>query len=273
MTTKQIVECNIDYTRVVLAVLNGKGGVGKSLLAQLLIEYILMGGLVPWVVQVDKQARLAELNDFEVITIESDPAKLRHHPSEQLTRFAPITQKAEEGGKAGVPGVLDVGANEEGNLCYWAAQSEFADDLEEFGLRAVIFIIFTTDQEAIEKAGEAYALACRTVPGAQFVFVANERFGRFKELHPQSSAQKAYDKLIKPHLGLYPLLTMPKMPEGGYEAFEPHRLRFGDVINMPIADVMSLTGSLRANAKIWRSDVAWFVGTMFEQFARLQGSK
>lgn len=146
------IRCNIDLTKVFIAVMNGKGGVGKSTLAQVLIEYLIYLLCYPLVVQVDAQARLAELNNFPITSVTSSPETVRANPSEQLTRFAVITDRAEEGGLADRPVLIDIGANEDVNFAFWATQCELDADLEEFGLQPVIFVVFTAEQEAIEKA-------------------------------------------------------------------------------------------------------------------------
>jgi hypothetical protein len=259
-------------TKVFIAIENGKGGVGKSTVAQLLIEYYLFKMLRPLVVQVDAQARLAELNNFEIATVASSPELVRADPSQQLSRFAVITDRAEEGGASGCPVIVDIGANEDQNFAFWAQQCELDADLEEFGLRPVVFVVFTAEQEAIEKAVEAAEAARRALPSANLVFVENQRFGTVDQLHPASSAHRAYAERLFPATASASYIVMPKIPANSYARFEPHRLSFSRVVQMSPAEITEITGLQRADAKICRGDVAFFLATMFDQFDKIFGA-
>tara|TARA_R110002126_G_scaffold205362_5_gene352720 strand:+ start:13135 stop:13956 length:822 start_codon:yes stop_codon:yes gene_type:complete len=268
---KTEIHCAIDMTKVFIAIENGKGGVGKSTLAQLLIEYLQFRMAMPFVIQVDVQARLAELNNFEVSTVASSPELVRADPSQQLSRFAVITDKAELGGMSGRPVVVDIGANEDQNFAYWAQQCELDADLNEFGLHPVVFVVFTAEQEAIEKALEAVESVGRALPSAHVVLVENQRFGAIGQLHPASSAHRAYAERLVPAASTTSYITMPKIPANSYARFEPHRLSFSRVVQMLPAEITEITGLPRADAKICRGDVAFFLATMFEQFDQIFG--
>ena len=268
---KTEIRCDIDMTKVFIAIENGKGGVGKSTLAQLLIEYLLFKLLLPFVVQVDAQARLAELNAFEVSTVASSPELVRADPSQQLSRFAVITDRAEQGGLSGRPVIVDIGANEDKNFAFWAQQCELDADLDEFGLRPVVFVVFTAEQEAIEKAAEAIASVGRALPSAHLVLVENQRFGSIEQLHPASSARRAYEERLSLSASSASHIVMPKIPANSYARFEPHRLSFSRVVQMSPAEITEITGLPRADAKICRGDVAFFLTTMFDQFDQIFG--
>ena len=265
--------CDIDMTKVFIAIENGKGGVGKSTVAQLLIEYWLFKMLHPLVVQVDAQARLAELNNFEVSTVASSPELVRADPSQQLSRFAVIMDRAEEGGNSGRPVIVDIGANEDQNFAFWAQQCELDADLEEFGLCPMVFVVFTAEQEAIEKAVEAIEAVRRALPSAHLVLVENQRFGAIEQLHPASSARRAFEERLSPAASTASYIVMSKIPANSYARFEPHRLSFSRVVQMSPAEITAVTGLPRADAKICRGDVAFFLATMFEQFDEIFGGR
>jgi hypothetical protein len=265
------IRCNIDLTKVFIAIMNGKGGVGKSTLAQVLIEYLIYKLCQPLVVQVDAQARLAELNNFPVTSVTSSPETVRANPGEQLTRFAVITDRAEEGGFADRPVLVDIGANEDQNFAFWAAQCELDADLEEFGLQPVIFFVFTAEQEAIEKAAEAVDAAKRAFPSARIVLVENQRFGSIAQLHLASAARKVFDQRLYPATVNAAYITMPRIAGDSYARFEPHRISFSRAVQMSPAEITAVTGLQRADAKICRGDVALFLAAMFEQFDTIFG--
>ncbi|WP_193337164.1 P-loop NTPase family protein [Devosia beringensis] len=254
----------IAIYEIFAAVMNGKGGVGKSTLAQILIEWWLFKMLHPLVVQVDAQARLSELNSFEITSVASTPELMRANPAEQLSRFAVITDKAEAGGKASQPVLVDIGANEDLNFAFWAQQCEFSADLEEFGYQPVIFVVFTAEQEAIEKAVDAVRAAQRALPMGHVVLVENQRFNAIDQLHPASSARQAFERLMAAAPSAS-YIVMPKIAGDSYARFEPHRLSFSKVVQMTPSEITAVTGLPRADAKICRGDVAFFLGSMFQQ--------
>lgn len=254
----------IAIRKIFAAIMNGKGGVGKSTLAQILIEYWLFKLLDPLVVQVDAQARLSELNSFEITSVASTPELMRANPAEQLSRFAVIMDKAEAGSQIAQPVLIDIGANEDQNFAYWAQQCELSFDLEEFGIQPVVFIVFTAEQEAIDKAIEGVRAAQRAFPTGLVVLVENQRFNAIDQLHPASSARQAFDRLMEAAPSAS-YIVMPKIVGDSYARFEPHRLAFSKVVQMTPAEITAVTGLPRADAKICRGDVAFFLGSMFQQ--------
>ena len=266
------IKCIIDMTKVYALVANGKGGVGKSFFSQILIEYWTYRGLLPYVAQVDSQARLQELNQLDVLTIPSKPELLRADPSEQLGRFRDITNRLITG-DPGQPFVLDIGANEEGNVSHWMGHSEFSEELRDLGRQPVVFIVYTAEQEAIEKAGQTARSFQKVLPDAHFVFVENRRFGAVSKLHPGSSAKKAFDQWVAPLEQKASKLVMPAVLGQSYSRFEASRTRFLEVIGLSPEEIMSRTGLERADARIARGDVGVWVRAMLKSFDELFGQE
>lgn len=266
------IKCEMDIARVYALVGNGKGGVGKSFFCQALIEYWQLRGFLPRVAQVDSQARLEELNKFEILTIPSDPQSMRRDPSEQLGRFREITNRLVVG-PHDQPFILDTGANEEQNVSFWMRQSEFYEELEEFDRLPVLFIVFTSEQESIEKAGQTAQAFAAALPDAHLVLVENRRFGRIESLHRESDAYRAYLKWIAPLEVSASTMVMPAILGQSYARFEASRTRFSDVVGMKPTEIMELTGFDRADAKIARGDVANWLATMFTNFDALFGQE
>ena len=266
---KSEIRCKIDMTKVFAAVANGKGGVGKSTFAQILIEFWLFRLLEPFFVQVDAPARRTELKSFHNTRVATSPQLVRANPGEQLSRFAVVTDLAETGSQVRRPVLVDIGANEDQNFAYWAQQAELNADLEEFGCSPVVFVVFTAEQEAIDKAVETAHSAKRALPLAHLVLVENQRFGAIEQLHPASSARRAFDERLLPAAPSASYIMMPKIAGDSYARFEPHRLNFSHVVQMSPAEITAVTGLQRADAKISRGDVAFFLGSMFEQLDAL----
>jgi cellulose biosynthesis protein BcsQ len=78
-----------DLMNTVVLVAGNKGGVGKTTTAQGCIEYLQICDIPVHIAQVDRQARLAQLNKCDVLTIESDPDAARADPALEMARSVP----------------------------------------------------------------------------------------------------------------------------------------------------------------------------------------
>lgn len=252
---------------------NTKGGVGKTSGCQTGVEYCIIRGLVPAIAQVDEQGRLAALNQSRVLTISIDPKAARENPNLELQRFGPLSDLIVDTPK-GQPVFIDLGANEDQRFGYWCRQAEVLEDIEESGRQVVLYVVYTSEQEALEKAGATARDLKRSLPISKLCLVENQRFGRIGDLVPGSAAHEAYQQHIQPLLlmdGSH-AIRMPRIRGNSYARFEQARIPFSHVARMSTAEVMDITGLGRADARIVRGDVSEWLEQMFEQLDQLFGN-
>lgn len=250
---------------------NGKGGVGKTSGCQTGIEYCIIRGLVPAIAQVDEQGRLAALNQSRVLTISIDPKAARENPNLELQRFGPLSDLIVDAPK-GQPVFIDLGANEDQRFGYWCRQAEVAEDIEESGRQVVLYVVYTSEQEALEKAGATARDLKQSLPISRLCLVENQRFGRIGDLVPGSAAHDAYQQHIQPLLQEAHTIRMPRIRGNSYARFEQARIPFSRVARMSTAEVMDITGLGRADARIVRGDVSEWLEHMFVQLDQLFGN-
>ncbi|MBS3849782.1 hypothetical protein KD146_13845 [Devosia sp. BSSL-BM10] len=250
---------------------NGKGGVGKTSDCQTGIEYAIQRGLVPAIAQVDEQGRLEALNASHVLTITIDPKAARENPNLELQRFGPLSDLMVDTPK-GRPIFIDLGANEDQRFAYWSRQAEVSEDIAESGRQVVLHIVYTSEQEAIEKAGTTARDLMRSLPVAKLCLVENQRFGRISDLVAGSAAHDAYQQHIQTLLPNAHLIRMPRIRGNSYARFEQARIPFSRVAQMRTAEVMDITGLGRADARIVRGDVSEWLEQMFLQLDQLFGA-
>lgn len=249
---------------------NGKGGVGKSTCAQSFIENLMDFGFDPAIAQVDVQGRLSALNDREVLTIGRDPKAIREKPELELMRFDPLSDLVVDTPQ-NRPIVVDLAAGEEKHVANWCRQVDFNVDLEEANRHAIVFIVFTSEQESIELAGETARIFKGSIRGASYCFVENQRFGKIEDLVRGSPAQLAHARCVVPHLADSYRITMPPIGMNSYAHFEQSRIPFGRVEEMTIPELIAATGLKRAYARAVQGDVAFWNGHMADEFARIFG--
>lgn len=249
---------------------NGKGGVGKTTGCETAIELCLTRGMVPAIAQVDKQGRLSALNQSDVLTIAIDPKALRENPNLELGRFSALSDFVVDAPE-GAPVFIDTGANEEGRFAYWCRQAEFTEDLHESGRQAYIYVVYTCEQEALEKAGEAARVLLASIPGASLCLVENERFGKIAELVVGTPAHQAYCRNIKPYLRQAHFIRMPRITGNSYAHFEQSRLPFYKIGLLSSKEAMQVTGLNRADARMARGDVGEWLKFMFNEYDRVSG--
>ena len=243
---------------------------GKTSGCQTGVEYCILRGLVPAIAQVDEQGRLAALNKSRVLTISIDPKAARENPNLELQRFGPLSDLIVDTPK-GQPIFIDLGANEDQRFGYWCRQAEVAEDIAESGRQVVLYVVYTSEQEALEKAGATARDLKQSLPVSTLCLVENQRFGRIEDLVPGSSAHEAYQRHIQPLVVSSHRIRMPRIRGNSYARFEQARIPFSRVAQMSTAEVMDITGLGRADARIVRGDVSEWLEQMFQQLDQLFG--
>jgi hypothetical protein len=245
-------------------VLNNKGGVGKSCLLQALKDWTMLHSVDAALFQVDRQSRLGEVNGA-ILSIAADPKASRDNPELELKRFSPLLDLIET--SVGVmPVIGEIGAGEVQRVAAWSAAADIGEDIAEWGMRPVLFVPFVAEAQSVTEAAWSVRIMRHAIPEAMIVLVENRRDGAIADLHPASAAAEAYQQHIASLSQSALAMVMPKIPGGSWRHFEAARCSFLDVVDMPVSEVMALTGLPRAEAKIARGDVAQWIVEVFAGF-------
>ena len=261
---------NADLMNTTILSAGNKGGVGKTTTAQGIIEYLMAGEVPVHIAQIDRQARLAQLNNCEVLTIASDPDAARAEPALEMARFGPLMDLLDSTVGKGTT-VVDLGANEVDRFSAWARLCELDEELVAAKRKTLIFNVFNAEEQSIIEAAKSAELMSSALPSAQIVYVENQRFSRVKDLNPGSAALSTYQRLIAPRLKTAPSICIPRISGNSYQWFEQQRISFGRVALMETHEVMAVTGLGKADAKIARGDIAHWMGIVFDQFDTVLG--
>jgi hypothetical protein len=250
---------------ILIFVLSGKGGVGKTLLSLLIADLFDLNDHTLDVIQIDDQNRLARSLARNVVTIDiALLKKARKDPGALMRAFAPFYDLAAAMHKDERSLLVDIGATQQHLLLDYAALTELNDDLVEFGTRARAFIPIVADPESIEQGLRQIAALQRVLPSVSPCIVLNQRDGKFEDISATSVAGELYHSALKPILATIPHIVMPRIEAGSWAYFERQHCRLIDVVGFNVQTAMAVSGLSRPEAKLARGDVAAWVQVMEE---------
>jgi hypothetical protein len=155
-------------------ILQGKGGVGKSLIASLLAQHYTARGLAPVCVDTDPvNATFAGYKAFGADTLAIlDGDDINPRAFDQL-----VERIMAAGAEGRAVMVADNGASTFVPLCSYLLQNEVVSLLAEAG-HAVRFHTVITGGQALPDTTEGFVSLCRNIPDVPVVVWLNEYFGR-----------------------------------------------------------------------------------------------
>jgi hypothetical protein len=255
---------------LLIVVMTGKGGVGKTLLSLAIADLFALAGLPLDIVQLDDQRRLAMALGCEVVSLDLAVLKRARKDPSALTRvFAPLYGLIEAMGRTGRSILLDVGATQQHALFDYAVLTELAGDLAEFGIAGRVLVPTVTDPESLRQAAQQLRRTADVFPSLDRVVVLNERDGDFSALPRESQAGELYAREIAPLFGQIAAIRMPRIEANSWGYFERQNARLIDVIGWDVPTTMAVSGLPRPEAKLARGDVAAFFATIETELARV----
>lgn len=250
-------------------VASGKGGVGKSTLATLVADLWTLAGQPFQPFQVDDQRRLGAMLGARVGTIVPDFEAAMRAPRALTGPFAPLYNACAECARSGAGVLLDVGANRVELTALWARKAELQEDLEAWGMGALVLVPAPVESEALRQAGRTMLAFADALPKATIAFVENRRDGSLAEQRPRSEAAQVWREEVAPLLAgpRRHRLVMPLIEADAWGAYENHALRFIKAMSLAPAEAAALLGEEISEAKIMRSAVTAFVRAMRAELA------
>jgi len=158
-------------------VINGKGGVGKSVLMMLLAWQYEAVGRPLRLIDIDDKAKLAEFMGHDNVLslrVGANAEALRANPSLAYSYWDQLATEIIERDTG-----VDLGANMDRPLLEWARKSELGLVLPESDVTMDIFVPVTADPLAVSGGIEALELIGDIFPDARRILVLNKVAGSF----------------------------------------------------------------------------------------------
>ena len=248
---------------------NDKGGQGKTVCTLAVADHAYLHDVAITVAQVDTQLRLTKALGRAVLTIEPTNRQARRDPAAEARSFTPLYALLEKACARGENVLLDAGANQGARLANWMGLVELDDDLRDWQMDVTLMLPFVAEAEGMRMAGQTASMLMERLPGANLVLVENQRDGALADLHPASDAAEVYRTSIAPLLSKATLLKVEGIAAGSWRPFEAAGCRLVQVAQMPVEQVIKLTGLPRPEAKIARGDVAAWTSGFFGELDRV----
>ena len=236
--------------------LAGKGGVGKSMFSLAFLDLCELNGVPVDVMQIDDQLRLEKALKKPVVSLDLRIAKRARQDPKALTKaFEPLHTAISEMKSHGRGLHVDVGATQQHSLFDYCSLVGLSEDLDDFGVKGIAFVLLTAEAEAIEQATRCLKLLKTVLPNLKPILIVNERDGSVADLPMGSDAERIFRSQLSPLLPTLATIQMPLVPAGSWQCFERRSMRFLDVVSLDTVGVMNATGLTRPEAKLARGDV------------------
>lgn len=171
----------VDFT------LQGKGGVGKSLIAALLAQQASIGGIKPLCIDTDPvNATFTGYKAFNVEFLE-----IMDGDDINQRKFDQLVERIMTGDSDRM--IIDNGASSFVPLCSYLLQNDVVGLLSEAGHSIRLHSVITGGQ-ALPDTIEGFSSLCRNIPSAPVVVWLNEYFGKAVHNGKSFEESKVYDK-------------------------------------------------------------------------------
>lgn len=250
-------------------IVSDKGGIGKSLLAKAMAEWLRLRKVPCGVVEVDTTGQSLKGLTDDVVSIAIDQRAARRDPASVWRALTPLYQIIERISQARGVTIVEFGANEAARGALWAAMTDLQEELDQLGTCTLILTPYTCQAEAMRRGVQSASAFTEALPQARLMLVENERDGRICDLHPASEAAAVARSLIGPLAAKAVTVRMPAIEADSWAPFEAANIRLMDAVMMPVRAIMTITGLPLPEAKIVRGDVAAWCDTMFKAFDQL----
>jgi hypothetical protein len=244
---------------------NRRGGSGKTTSALTIADVFAMGAIEVVPFQVDEQPQLANLLGRRVTSLMPQLGSVDHSPSAMRvlsTPFAPFYSACREAAATNSVVLCDLGANMVDLFARWLHDVELQEDLDTWGMRAVIVVPAVREAAAVSGGIAALAALRRALPQALSVCVENQRDGAYATVLPSTELGRLLRDELPPTLEGCLRLTMPAIEGDAWSTFEAAGLRFLKVLALSPEEIAALTHESVADAKIMRSFVARYLRAM-----------
>ncbi len=217
-------------------VMNGKGGVGKSMLMMVLAWQYEVIGRPLRLIDVDDKAKLAEFMGTDKVLslrVGANAEALRADPALAYSYWDQLAVEMSEQDTG-----VDLGANMDGVLLEWAKKSDLSQVLQESGITMDIYVPVTADPLAVEGGIQALEASEQIFPESRRILVLNKAAGNFDAYASTPEFSKIAEMRSR---GLY-VIVMDECHSEAWTDFERLKLPPWAVVSMNAKTVAERTG-------------------------------
>jgi len=216
--------------------MNGKGGVGKSILMMVLAWQYEVNGRPLRLIDVDDKAKLAEFMGLDKVLslrIGANAEAIRANPSLAYSYWDQLAVEMTEHDTG-----VDLGANMDSVLLDWAKKSDLGQVLQETGVSMDIYVPVTADPLAVAGGIQALEAAEQIFPNSRRILVLNKVAGNFETYE---STPEFIKIAVMRDRGLF-VVVMEECLSEAWNDFERLKLPPWSVISMDAKTVAEKTG-------------------------------
>ncbi len=216
--------------------MNGKGGVGKSILMMVLAWQYEMMGRPLRLIDIDEKAKLAEFMGMDRVLslrIGANAEALRADPALAYSYWDQLAVEMTNHDTG-----IDLGANMDGVLLEWAKKSDLSQVLQEVGVTMDVYVPVTADPLAVAGGIQALESAEKIFPESRRVLVLNKAAGNFDSYAATPEFAKIANMRSR---GLY-VVVMEECLSEAWTDFERLKLPPWAVVSMSAKTVAEKTG-------------------------------
>jgi len=217
-------------------VMNGKGGVGKSVLMMMLAWHYEAIGRPLRLIDIDDKAKLAEFmgtDNVLSLRIGADAEELRANPALAYSYWDQLASEMIENDTG-----VDLGANMDRALLSWAKKSDLEELLQENETTMDIYVPITADPLAVAGGIQTLQASEQVFPSSRKILVLNKAVGNFDAY---ASTPEFSTIAGMRDRGLYVVMLEACFSEA-WTDFERLKLPPGRVVSMDAKTVAKKTG-------------------------------
>jgi len=244
-------------------VMNGKGGVGKSVLIMNLAWLYEAMNRPLRLIDVDDKSKLAEFVGADSVLslrIGASADELRADPSLSYSYWDQLAAEILEQDTA-----VDFGANMDRHILEWAGKSELGELLQESGVSMDIFVPITADPLAVRAGIEVLEAAADLFPASRRILVLNRVAGSFNAYE----ATPEFERIAAMRTDGLLVLSLETCMSEAWTDFERLKLTPQRIVSMSAAAVAQQTGLGILAAKRAAGDYAAWLKQFQEVYAPL----
>lgn len=233
-------------------IVQGKGGVGKTVTAQLLVTASDASGVPRTLLEFDTKQKLRHFYPDRVTSYMAgaDIDEIQRNPTAAISYFDPAAEALAEGGA-----LIDLGANVDVPFFSWMRKSEVADVLAETGATVRWWIVCTAEPGGFDGVSFALDQIAALMPSSERVVVLNEEKGKFGSYGAEQAALKKRKQAGEN----IQLVRLDKCVSEAWIDVEKAGIPLGDAVLMEPAEYVSRFGLKLLPARRARGAIAAFV--------------